>query len=335
MKNAALASLDDYYVAKRELLRKRMATPVRGRQGGLALVQMTSKAKSLDQKLVATQSEDERKQIEELSTKAKILWALIPRNGDWITNLGLRYKLRPKGFSATDFWKHREELLGRDMVAIGRGQGGRIRRADPYVKEVSEKALKEEAAETVVDEKELYKFVEDWLKQNEKPRLEQEALKQNASAAVFVKDTSSMRNIGKWSNPDIMMVSIVNYDVLKSKDWTIYTYEVKKYDKNKMRDPANVFEAASHQKGAHYSYLVFETTERDKDDSPPEEISDTLDRFGVGFAWFFKLEAGGYYMNIMKEPELRVPAMGEVNKYLMAFAETLAPQERGNFKAAF
>jgi hypothetical protein len=132
-----------------------------------------------------------------------------------------------------------------------------------------------------------------------------------------------------------MMVSIADYNILKKKDWTIYTYEVKKYDKNKMRDPANVFEAASHQKGAHYSYLVFETTEKDANESPPEEISDTLERFGVGFAWFFKLKTGGYYMNVIKEPQLRTPALGEVNKYLMAFAEALAPQDRGHFKAAF
>lgn len=221
------------------------------------------------------------------------------------------------------------------MVEIGRGQGGRIRRADSYVKGLSAQALKEEAAETVADEKQLYRFVEEWLGQNEKPRLEQEALEQNASANIFIKDTSSMRNIGKWSNPDIMMVSIADYDILKKKDWTIYTYEVKKYDKNKMRDPANVFEAASHQKGAHYSYLVFEITEKDANESPPEEISDTLERFGVGFAWFFKLKIGGYYMKVIKEAEFRTPALGEVNKYLMAFTETLAPQSRGNFKAAF
>jgi hypothetical protein len=338
MRDAALTSDDEYLAAKNELVSKELVKPKQGRHGGLALLQAKEQgkiAKYLDQKLIGTPSEDKGKKKIELSEKAEILWGFIPKKGDWITNLRLRNSLRPKKFTSDDFWKHRKELLNKDMVEIGRGQGGRIRRADSYVSEIAGKIKKEEVVTTVVDEKELYKHIEEWLRHNEKPRLEQEALRENAHARVFVKDTSSMRNIGKWSNPDIMLVSIVNYNVLKKKAWTIYTYEVKKYDKNKMRDPANVFEAASHQKGAHYSYLVFETVEEDGEESPPEEISDALERFGVGFAWFFKLKAGGYYMNVMKDADLHPVALGEENKYLMEFANTLDPQERGDFEASF
>lgn len=321
MKGSAISSDEDYWRVRNELIHARRVKGRKGRSGGLIVIPKKQFTRVGDSEV-------------KLSDKANTLWNLIPKNGDWTKNNELKRKLRPRGFSTDDFWRYRKELLDKDLIEIGRGQGGRTRRADSQVKIFAKEI--EAGSEIAASESKLWDPVAEWLLKNKKPDLEQEAFKHHkAHARVFVKNTASQHRVGKWSNPDVMLVSIVHYSVLKKKDWIIYSYEIKssKYP-YKLRDPANVFEAASHQKFAHYSYLVFETIEAGANEQPPEEISDALDRFGVGFAWFFKSRTDGYVMNIIKEAELQHPALGDVSYSLNEFKERLEGREKGAFDSA-
>ena len=132
-----------------------------------------------------------------------------------------------------------------------------------------------------------------------------------------------------------MLVSLLNFKYLpQKKDLVVYTYEVKKYSSGNLRDTKSVFEAASHQKGAHYSYLVIENSERNSKDPVPEELADTLERFGVGFAWFFKLQSGEYDLQVVLEPKLQTPSRTDVNKYIVRFIGALGEKERADLETS-
>jgi hypothetical protein len=306
---------------------------MKGRTGGLRLSQGTKKSdgRLANKTAVEMTSNEESRR---LVGKEKEFFDALPEDGSFITNYSLRLSLRRKKFTTKDFWDVRKKLLDDGKIQVGMGQGGRTAKAHAYTKAlVHEKHFVER-------ESELWQHVTGWLRDNEKKRIEQDASSQSAFAKVFVADTSKQKETGQWSNPDVMLVSILNFECLPQKrDLVVYTYEVKKHTPVNLGDVKNVFEAASHQKGAHYSYLVVENDEEGSNEPPPPELFDTLERFGVGFAWFCKVESdsarrGEYYMRVAMEPELQNPARENVNKYILRFIAALSEREKGDFKTS-
>lgn len=320
-----LASQADYWAVRNELMKKGLAKAIRGRQGGLALPSSKQKPiqkekfESIDQKRIEL-----AKKIETLSPKAKKIWATIPDNGDTITNLSLMYKLRPAGIKKADYYKLRQELIDNGLVQRTRGRGGSVKRADVF--------FEEPKAEYSRDEQKLYDEVKKWLEDNVARKLDE-----GANSRTFVAVTYSPRKVrrdsGQWSRTDVMMISVNKYNYLpQRKGLTVRTYEVK--PAAAIRDLTSVFEAASQQKGAHYAFLVFETSEDRKDDKPPIELSPTLERFGVGFAWLFKSsETGNYDMKILVEAARQNPAPEDENLLVEFFFNKLDdPKEIADFQ---
>jgi hypothetical protein len=112
-------------------------------------------------------------------------------------------------------------------------------------------------------------------------------------------------------------------------DMTVKSYEVKTIGKY---DITAVYEAASHQKGAHYSYLVVALPGiQGANEPPPLEVEPLLERFGVGFAWFYKTRKDTYDMNIVLEAERQNPAPVDQNEIVNNFYEKLETKGQNVF----
>lgn len=84
--------------------------------------------------------------------------------------------------------------------------------------------------------------------------------------------------LGKWSRPDITSIQVSRFDVLPQRSVEVSTFEIKRF--SDLTDLASVYEAASHQRWAHYTYLVVEVP--DIAHPIPEYLITEAARFGVG-----------------------------------------------------
>lgn len=263
-----------------------------------------------------------------LSEKAEKLWNSIPEDGSYVTNLSLRYKLRPHGFSTEDFWKYRKELIDMNRVQVGTGRGGSVAR----VQIIEKPKHKITQIGLVTEEKALYDKLKDWLDKNQVQEIQQSG--GQAWVVLTGQSTKWRRQSGQWSRPDIILVEVTSYEYLPHRDIAVTTYEIKKY--NPQMDNTWVFEAASHSKGAHYSYLVVETLEEKvKNDPEPTELLPNLRQFGIGFGWFYlNSVTKEYELTEVLSPNRMTPVPQDENNLLKAFADRLQPGEKTAFKNA-
>jgi len=269
----------------------------------------------------------DKEKIAELSAHARKLWKLIPQDGSFVTNLSLRHKLRPAGFSTEDYWKHRKELLDRDLIQIKRGRGGSVARTQELVKEDRIKAPKG----LVKDEGKLYGELKQWLMKNRVADTQQSG--GQAWVVVTGKPGKWKRRSGRWSRPDVVLVEVTTYEYLPQRDVVVTTYELKKYSAH--MDSSWVFEAASHSKGAHYPYLIVETLEEKVTDEPPAELSPDLNQFRIGFGWLYlKSDTKEYEFKEVLEPGRSNPIPEDENELLKVFANNLRTGELTAFKHA-
>jgi DNA-binding MarR family transcriptional regulator len=191
--------------------------------------------------------------------KDRILWLLQEQGGT--SNQQIRSVL---DLDVDRYKKLVDALTKEGIVEKYRCHGGGIRLTEKGDK----KEVLQEAKSAVQKEKDLYApFVE---------ILEEEADENEESCLVF--DTSSLRKSGKWANPDITKVSLRTFQILRSNEVFVTTYELKQW---KRWGIEAVYEAASHRKVAHESYLVLEWA-RDMAVEGLEEILSCCTRFGVG-----------------------------------------------------
>lgn len=316
-------SKEEYRNAQKELLEAGLIRKGKGRGGSVTRFPAdlahkgTSRAPALEQKK------------NDLSEKAKTIMNLIPEDGSFVTNQRLRYKLRPSGFSTEDFWKYRKELLDNNLIQVKRGRGGSVAIGSEYVEEKHVRAPK---GILVKDEDKLYDGLRNWLDKNQVAETEQSG--GQAWAVVTGKPGQWKRRSGHWSRPDVTLVAVTTYEFLPhQRDMEVTTYEIKKYQPQ--IDNTWVFEAASHSKGANYSYLVVETTEEKRTEEPPSELLSDLQQFGIGFGWLYlNSETKEYEFYEVFEPERKIPVPEDENSLLKQYYNKLKPGEQTAFKHA-
>ena len=103
----------------------------------------------------------------------------------------------------------------------------------------------EEATSTVDKESDLYKPLITLL--------EMQAKEDGVEAIVC--PTHSLRARGRWQNPDVTHLAIERYPHLRQTRIVVTTYEVKQFPRWNVDA---VYEAASHRRFAHRSYIVLE-----------------------------------------------------------------------------
>jgi len=157
-------------------------------------------------------------------------------------------------------------------------------------------------------ERELYAPIRKWLEQNFAPK----------SDTLWVKETAYQARRGqpgKWSRPDIICVEVNWFDYLPQKYVEVTSFEVKKHDGYNL---SSVYEAASHQRWAHKTYLVIEVPNAEA--SFAAEIESEAVRFGVGVMKTYKKDAAGAVdLEVVVEPALKNPEPRELDKMLADF----------------
>lgn len=210
----------------------------------------------------------------------------------------------------------REELIQEGLVEKYRCRGGGVALTSKGAKEASTDDY--QIKSSVEKEKDLYSpFVR---------VLELEANENDEN--VVVCDTSSLRKRGRWSNPDITRVAVRSYPLLRKKAVVITTFEVKQWQK---WDASAVYEAASHSRFSHESYVGLELP---KGTDPAESIDGLRElcaRFGVGIATIHQYYAGLRYV-IRQDPEPKAPSDDYVEEYLTYVFERL-PEQKARFEA--
>jgi hypothetical protein len=117
----------------------------------------------------------------------------------------------------------------------------------------------------VDDETKLYAPVRDWLDKNWGKDARDD---KDEYWAKITATKARGGQPGKWSRPDVTSVQVRRFDILPQRSVEVITFEVKQYEDAK--DVESVYEAASHQRWGHYSYLVAEMPVSTSE--PPEDV---------------------------------------------------------------
>lgn len=190
----------------------------------------------------------------ELSDDEAALYVAIPENGTTIGNKRAREVL---GWPDELYWKVRNSLEDKGLVARGPGKGGTTRRVVAIAPvqvvsvpvEVDGNTDVLATAEAIIQrEEELYEplaavITGDWAKDRRATPL-----------AVEVTARQGRRSTGgRWSRPDIVSIEIKTYEYVPGKFLEVVTFEVKPSD---AIDVQAVYEALAHRRAATRSYVL-------------------------------------------------------------------------------
>jgi len=268
---------------------------------------------------------DKEKRKIELTEKAIQLLRLIPDDGSYVGNTFLRKRL---GWPNEDeYWDARQELLKNGLIQTGKGRGGSvalvvapseaggrafdITTAEEIVSEIEEKAAKGD--ELVSDETELYEPLKKWIESTLGRPVEE------VGDYFLVKVTASpsgrKRESGQWSRPDVTSVQVSTYELVPHPDVEVSSYEVKRY--GDASNLSSVFEAASHSRWAHFTYLVVEDSE-----TAPLAISERFEqellRYDVGLIKMSKHDNSYKFVEAI-EPGFQPPESKDLDELLKGF----------------
>ena len=250
--------------------------------------------------------------------------ALLPKDGSTVGNT---YLIRSLGVPPEEYLRARAELEQAGLVIRGVGRGGTVRLAKP----LAELVELPKAPGGVKEERTLYEPLKQWFDKvwgvEYKPP-DFYACKITGSPA------GHKRSSGKWSRPDLAIVTIASAEFfVPSKTLEVTTVEVKRYPE---LDVVAVFEAASHGKFGHQSYLAVEWLE-DKDMDTPEasgvasDVMKEAQRFGVGVLQM-RPRSNTYDIQEVLEPKRNVPDPEDCSGFIEQIFEDHHKQIRNAIK---
>ncbi len=239
------------------------------------------------------------------------LLAALPEDGTFITNREVREKLN---LTEDRYWEVRRKLLDDGLIIIGRGYGGRVALKQATSKLASAgkpNGAREEIAEIEEDvkvEKALYQPFADAIKKlSQDEGLDQTIVQVTAWA-------TKRKNLGPWTQPDVCRVSIQNLVYLKQKIVELTTYEIKP----SICDVHGIYEALSHSRRAHRSYLAVYTKNQLNDPAAQnrlERLKIECARTGVGLIMFDNPCDFNTYETLV-EPRANFADLSEVNDFI-------------------
>jgi hypothetical protein len=242
------------------------------------------------------------------------LLAVLPQDGQFVTNKEVRDQLHLK---EDRYWEVRQQLLDDRKIIIGRGYGGRValkqdaQQLSEEHKQPTPTETHEEIAgieEEFKAESNLYKpFADAIRKISQDEGLDQTIVQVTAWA-------TKKKNLGPWTQPDICRISIQNLMYLKQKIVELTTYEIKP----NICDVHGVYEALSHSRRAHRSYLALYTKNKETDpnaESRLERLKIECARTGVGLIVFTDPKNFETYDTLV-EPRANFADLTEVNEFI-------------------
>lgn len=234
-----------------------------------------------------------------------ILFDKIPSDGTRVGNVSLRSQLK---WDDEKYWNVRNELLEEGMIGLGRGKGGSVFR----LKEVSEPVPKgkPETPTPYKKERDLYAPFK---------KVIEEKFTRDMNLKNFVCEIIGYQGRkytgGKWTRPDVILISVTTYPYVPGKVMDIITFEVKLA---KSFEITGVFETAAHSRFATKSYYCVYLPNGWDDNSPEfDRIKSECERFGIGLMHFEYPEKYETY-EVLVEPTRRNPDPFEMDSFISA-----------------
>jgi hypothetical protein len=229
----------------------------------------------------------------------------IPKDGKPIGNMTLLAELQKKykDLSDDDYWKVRNSLIDSGKISKARGKGGSV-----YLLDIApQEEKKDEKKKTRTKEIELYepfiKVIKDfWVKDND-------------IDDYLIANTSNQgkkKTGGRWTRPDVTLISMKNYQFIYGKIMEVITFEIKPEDNYGVE---SVFETASQSVFAHKSFLCINLSSGKPETEEFDRIIRQCELFGVGLIVFEKPEIWETYETIV-DPKRREPDPYEVNAFI-------------------
>jgi hypothetical protein len=240
---------------------------------------------------------------------ADLLVSLVPRDGKRVGNGALSElflenakKSLGENFSPEVYWQVRNALIEEGRLERGRGKGGSVRLIGEAVKLPKAKRRKYRRESQLYDA--FHQTIQkDWVEEYDITDQVSEV-----SAHKGRKITG-----GKWTRPDVTLVSIGNYPFIPGKSVEVITFEIKPADAHGVE---GVYEAASHSAFANKSYLALHL---DENQSDTEDLLERLEkeavRFGVGLVTF-EDPAKWDTFEVMVEAQHKIPSPRDTNEFL-------------------
>lgn len=187
---------------------------------------------------------------EETEKKASsVLLSLLPKDGRRIGNLKLldeflqESKARlSENFDEDVYWNIRNVLIEEGKLERGRGKGGSVRLVDGSTQQKKARARGYQKESALYDR--FHQTIQkEWV--------------QEYDITDYVSEVSANRGRrdagGKWTVPDVTLVSVDNYPFVPGKSVEVITFEIKPADAYGVE---GVYETASHSAFATKSYLA-------------------------------------------------------------------------------
>jgi hypothetical protein len=244
-------------------------------------------------------TEREKKQF------AKQLLALLKKaSPNSVSNKRLREQLT---LETDQFFEVRDYLIDQNQVAKAMGQGG----ASVFIPQATVPEEIQEEKKLKGKERQLYDPLiktlnDEWAPDNgiKTPYIVCK------TAEMGKKDTG-----GKWSRPDITIITKKTWGYLQVKQMEVITFEVKPLDC--LDDITGVYETASHAMFAHYSYLLLQYNNgTEKAKIQVENVSNLCKRFGIGLILFSDPKDINTFIPIL-EPNKKSPEYNDIEFFLM------------------
>lgn len=240
---------------------------------------------------------------------AELLLSLMPKDGKRLGNTRLSElfleqakKHLKENFGVEVYWQVRNALIEEGKLDRGRGKGGSVRLISDVVKPLKTKPHKYRKESQLYDA--FHQTIQkDWVEVYD--------------ITDYVSEVSAHKGRritgGKWTRPDVTLVSIGNYPFIPGKSVEVITFEIKPADEYGVE---GVYEAASHFAFANKSYLAMHMAGNEDD---PEDLLERLEkeavRFGVGLVTF-EDPAKWETFEVIVEAQHKIPSPRDTNEFL-------------------
>jgi hypothetical protein len=241
---------------------------------------------------------------------ADLLLSLLPKDGMSIGNTKLSElfleqskKRLGENFSYEVYWQVRNGLIEKGKLERGRGKGGSVRLIGDAVQVSKAKSHKYRKESHLYQA--FHQTIETgWTEEND--------------ITDYVSEISAHKGRkatgGKWTRPDVTLVSVGNYPFIPGKSVEVITFEIKPADAHGLE---GVYETASHSAFANKSYLALHLP--DGNQQEPEDYLERLEkesvRFGVGLVTF-EDPAKWDTFNVIVEAQHKTPSPRDTNEFL-------------------
>jgi hypothetical protein len=200
----------------------------------------------------------------------------VPADGSYITDADLRSRL---GWEADRYWTVRNALIDQNLLSVARGRGGlvcRVVQPAPAAGGVQPPIMPPPPTR----EEDLYQPIAavlngEWAREK---RLERWIV--HTTARQGRRETG-----GRWSCPDLVVVTQSVYPYVPGRHFDVITFEVKPTD---ALDVTGVYEALAHLRAATKAYVLLHVPDADAErlSEPLSEICAEAKKHGVGVITF-------------------------------------------------